>query len=69
MGHAVAEAAGKVDEKFIFKVKLNISILIILCKGVFLVTTTIAFVSFERYLSMKTDSSISTVPQGSERGE
>ena len=38
-------------------------------KGVFLVTTTIAFVSFERDLSMNTDSSISTVSRGRERSE
>ena len=39
------------------------------CKGVFLVTTTNAFVSFERDLSINTDLWISTVPRGRERSE
>ena len=38
-------------------------------KGVFLVTTIIAFIPIERILSMNTDSGISTVPRGSERSE
>ena len=41
----------------------------LLTMGVFLMKTTIAFVSFERDLSMNSDSGITTVPRGSERIE
>ena len=54
------------ERSYVFMAKMVTDIF---SKGVFLVTTIIAFIPIEHVLSMNTDSGISTVPRGSERSE